>query len=39
MVEEGRDAVLEKALMLEKDALRHIEDGKFTLDDAMMPVA
>jgi hypothetical protein len=37
MSKQGRDQILDRALMIEKEALEMIEKGHFTLDDCMMP--
>lgn len=37
MSKQGRDQILDRAVMMEKDALEMIEKGRFTLDDCMMP--
>ena len=37
MSKQGRDQILGRAAMMEKDALEMIEKGRFTLDDCMMP--
>jgi len=37
IAKEGRDQALNQTLMIEKEALKQIEEGKFTLDDMGMP--
>jgi len=37
MSKQGRDQILERAVMMEKEALEMIEKGHFTLDDCMVP--
>lgn len=37
MSKQGRDQILDRALMIEKEALEMIEKGHFTLDDCMIP--